>query len=54
MDWQNKDEVMNVCAIGEMAQILIKAMNWEKEYKQYKNRMYAYLKDSKQKKHQLE
>ena len=44
MNWQDEDEVFKAKLIGEMASILIKAMEWEKEYKLYKTKMYDYLK----------
>jgi len=45
MDWYNKEEVMMACAIGEMANILIKSMDWKEEYMNYKTTMFEYLKD---------
>ena len=46
MNWQDKNEVMTAKVIGEMADILIKAMDWEKEYDVFKEKMFEYIKNS--------
>ena len=46
MDWYDEEEVMRACAVGEMAQILIKAMGWESKYNSYKKTMFDYLSNS--------
>lgn len=38
--WHDEEFVMRAAAIGEMAQILIKAMDWETKFKKYKMDMY--------------
>lgn len=44
MNWQDNEEVMRACMIGEMAKIFITAMELEKEYEEYKKTMFEYLK----------
>ena len=47
IDWHDKEEVMRACAIGEMANLLIEAMDWREEYKKYKEDMFEYIGRSK-------